>query len=424
LRDNAGTFNNRAVDFDEVYAHATQGGIDRAYLYDDASGDDTFTAHPTYAVRAGTGFYNFANRFDEVYAQPYQGEYGGDDKAYLYDDPAGADIFSASPTLAKLYGNGFHNEAQFFPKVVAFSGADHGEDEALLYDLEGSNDTFKAWWDAEAQGYKAKLYDEGGTFFNQAESFRWVTAYSDDQTGVDTALLYDLEGSRDIFKAWWDAEAQAHKAKLYDEQGTFFNQANSFRYVTAYSDDKEAEDTAFLYDDPATDDDFRAWPTLAKLYGTDFHNQAESFRWVHGYSQGGDDLARLYDSTGADTFKAWWDAEAQGYQAKLYDEAETFYNMAHSFRYVKAYAEVGSGGTDVAELYDTSGDDYLLARDGDPTGEDWALLRDAADAVYAVWAYGLDEIWADSGSGDDDTADVGEDLDLALHLTGVWENQP
>jgi hypothetical protein len=395
-----------ANELPSLYAYSVNGGQDTAVLYDLEGSTDTFEGCPTVAKLYGDGFYNQADSFRWVVA--YSDDQTAEDTAVLYDLEGSDDTFQAWPTDAKLYGDTFFNRAKSFRWVVAESNDQTAQDTALLYDLEGSNDTLKAY------PTLAKLYDEA-TFFNQAESFAAVTAYSDDQTAQDTALLYDLEGSDDTFKAY------PTLAKLYDG-ATFFNQANSFRYVTAYSDDQTAEDRALLYDDPATDDDFRAWPTLAKLYGDAFFNQAKSFRWVHAYSEGGADLARLYDSTGADTFKAW-DAGGQRYEAKLYDDAESFYNMAHSFRYVKAYAEVGSGGTDVAELYDTTGDDYLLARDADPAGEDWALLRDAADEVYAVWAYGLDEIWADSGTGDDDTADVGEDLDFALHLTGDRENQ-
>jgi len=354
LRDNAGTFNNRAKGFDEVYAYADteDGGNDRAYLYDDASGDDTFEAHPTWAQREGTGFLNYAESFEQVYAVPNQGQHGGTDTALLYDDPAGDDTFYASPTLAKLYGDGFYNQASYFDQVLAYSVAGHGFDVAALYDDPAGDDTFYA------APTLAKLYGAG--FFNQAKSFAQVHAYSGVGHGFDVASLYD---------------------------------------------------------DAAGNDTFRAWPTEAKLYGNGFYNRAKSFAQMHAYSGvgHGQDVAQLYDDDGGnDTFKAWPD------QAKLYGDG--FFNRAMSFRTVYGYAEQGSGGTDVAYLYDSTGDDYLEARDGDPSGEDWVLLRDAADAVYAIWAYGLDEIWADSGTGDDDTADEGDNLDFDLHLTGAWEN--
>ncbi|HUT92101.1 MAG TPA: S8 family serine peptidase [Thermoguttaceae bacterium] len=400
LRDNAGTFNNRAVGFDEVYAYAGNGGTDRAYLYDDASGDDTFTAYPTWAQREGTGFLNYAESFEQVYAIPYQGQHGGTDNAYLYDDPAGDDTFYASPTLAKLYGDGFYNQASSFAQVLAYSGVDHGFDVASLYDDPAGDDTFYA---APTLG---KLYGDG--FFNQAKSFAQVHAYSGVGHGFDVASLYDDAAGNDTFYAW------PTEAKLYGDG--FYNRAKSFAQVHAYSGVDHGNDIAGLYDDPAGNDTFRAWPTEAKLYGNGFYNRAKSFAQVHAYSgvDHGQDVAQLYDDdSGNDTFKAW------PTEAKLYGNG--FYNRAKSFRTVYGYAEQGSGGTDVGYLYDSTGDDYLQARDGDPSGEDWVMLRDEAVAEYTIWAYGLDEIWADSGT-DDDTADVGDNLDFDLHLTGAWEN--
>jgi hypothetical protein len=99
------------------------------------------------------------------------------------------------------------------------------------------------------------------------------------------------------------------------------------------------------------------------------------------------------------------------------------FSFARSFRYVHAYAEVGSDGDDTAYLYDSPGDDLLLARDADPGAEDWAKLCDEADTLFAMWAHGFDTVYADSGTGDNDTADIGENLDFSLQLTGTWENQ-
>jgi len=339
----------QAENFEVVEAYADGRGGDRATFFD-SRGRDVFVGTDTYSeMTYDRGNVVRVHGYPTVVAKSTE---GGDDVAYLYDDPAGDDTFYASPTLAKLYGDGFYNQASSFAQVLAYSGVGHGFDVAALYDDPAGDDTFKAW------PTSAKLYGAG--FFNQAKSFAQVHAYS----GVD-----------------------------------------------------HGNDIASLYDDPAGNDTFRAWPTEAKLYGNGFYNRAKSFAQVHAYSgvDHGQDVAQLYDDDGGnDTFRAW------PIEAKLYGDG--FYNRAKSFRTVYGYAEQGSGGTDVGYLYDSTGDDYLQARDGDPSDEDWAMLRDAADAVYAVWAYGLDEIWADSGTGDDDTADEGDNLDFDLHLTGVWEN--
>ena len=279
---------------------------------------------------------------------------------------------------------------------------------------------------AAGEGDIVRLYDSPGsdelTAYPNSATFEMESGYTvttngqfqlfaySQNGGEDRAYLHDLEGSDDTFKAWPTG------AKLYGDG--FFNQAKSFAQVFAYSGVDHGFDIAALYDDAAGNDTFQAWPTEARLYGNGFSNRVQSFAQVHAFSGPGhgQDVAQLYDDdSGDDTFKAWPD------QAKLYGDG--FYNRAKSFAEVYAYAEQGSGGADVGYLYDSTGDDYLEARDGDPSGEDWVMLRDEAMAQYAIWAYGLDGVWTDSGAGDDDTADEGDNLDFSLDLMGVWENQ-
>ena len=385
-------------DHGSLYAYSQNGGEDWALLHDMEGSSDTFKAWPTLAKVYGDGFHSQANSFRWVLA--YSDDQTAEDTAVLYDLEGSDDTFEAWPTDAKLYADGFSNRAKSFRWVIAESDDQIADDTAVLYDDPAGDDTFNA------SPTDARLYGNG--FFNRVKSFSQVLAYSGVDHGNDIALLYDDPAGNDTFKAW------PTLAKLYS--AGFLNQAKSFAQVHAYSGVNHGADIASLYDDPTGDDTFRAWPTEAKLYGNGFYNRAKSFAQVHAFSgpDHGQDVAQLYDDdSGNDTFKAW------PTEARLYGNG--FYNRAKSFRTVYGYFEQGSGGTDVAYLYDSTGDDYLLARDGDPSGEDWVLLRDEADAVYAIWAAGLDEIWADSGTGDD-TADEGDNLDFQLHLTGVWEN--
>ena len=126
-------------------------------------------------------------------------------------------------------------------------------------------------------------------------------------------------------------------------------------------------------------------------------------------------MAFLYgEDSVADTFKAWPD------QAKLY--SDSFFNRAKNFRYVHAYG----GDEDKAYFNDSTADDYFEAKNGgSEEGNDWAQLRDAADAVFEVWARGgFGYVEANSGTGDYDTTDIDdeEDLDFVLKMTGDWEN--
>jgi len=59
-----------AVGFDRVFAYATAGGSDYAYLYDGSTGD-IFVGRPESAVLRGAGneFYNCASGFDRVVAR-------------------------------------------------------------------------------------------------------------------------------------------------------------------------------------------------------------------------------------------------------------------------------------------------------------------------------------------------------------------
>jgi len=287
-----------------------------------------------------------------------------------------------------------------FAGNVVINAAGDG-DIVRLYDSPGSDEL-------TAYPGSVTFEMEGGYTITAYDQF-WLYAYSQNG-GEDRAYLHDLEGSNDTFKAWPTG------AKLYGDG--FFNQASCFAEVHAYSGVNHGFDKAVLYDDPEGNDTFTAWPTEARLYGNGFSNWAKSFAQVHAFSDPGhgQDVAQLYDDdSGDDTFKAWPD------QAKLYGDG--FFNRAVSFRTVYGYAELGSGGTDVGYLYDSTADDYVEARDGDPGSEDWVMLRDEAMAQYAIWAYGLDGVWADSGAGDDDTTDEGDNFDFSLDLMGVWENQ-
>ena len=83
----------------------------------DSAGNDTFVATPSYAKLYGDGFYNYASDFDRVYAYARE---GGNDRAFLYDS-AGNDTFVAASSYAKFYGGGFYNYATGFDLVRAYA---------------------------------------------------------------------------------------------------------------------------------------------------------------------------------------------------------------------------------------------------------------------------------------------------------------
>ena len=112
------------------------------------------------------------------------------------------------------------------------------------------------------------------------------------------------------------------------------------------------DDVAKLFDSTGNDS-FVGRPYSATLYGSDFSNRAADFRYVHAFSgAGGDDVAKLFDSAGNDSFLG------KPNSATLY--GNDFSNRAVYFRYVHAFSE--SGGDDVAQLYDSGRNDSFEGR--------------------------------------------------------------
>jgi hypothetical protein len=119
--------------------------------------------------------------------------------------------------------------------------------------------------------------------------------------------------------------------------------------ITANSEG--GSDVARLYDS-AGDDTFVADPTYGQLSGNGFSNRANGFRYVFAYaSEGGNDTATLLDSAGNDTF------DGRNDYAVLY--ATWFYNRASGFDTVTAHST--AGGIDIARLSDSTGDDTFTA---------------------------------------------------------------
>jgi len=80
-----------------VYAYATAGGTDTAFL-NDTAGADTFTGRPAYATMIGASLYSYASGFDFVYGCRTSG--GAGDTGYLYDT-AGNDALAAKPSTPR-----------------------------------------------------------------------------------------------------------------------------------------------------------------------------------------------------------------------------------------------------------------------------------------------------------------------------------
>jgi hypothetical protein len=192
--------------FEYVYGFATAGGVDEAVLFG-SNGDDSMRFEPDYTsggpvfprvymTRPG-GYFIYAQNFKKVTGYP---DAGYDQVAFF--DTAGNDVFTASPTDARLTGPAGSNilniaapdqgiPANKWDAVWAYSQVG-GYDKAYLTGSTG-DDTFRAY------GKPRTVYPSGmgpgyarlaGTGYSlQVATFEEV--YTNLLTGNDTANLYD-----------------------------------------------------------------------------------------------------------------------------------------------------------------------------------------------------------------------------------------
>jgi hypothetical protein len=195
--------------------------------------------------------------------------------------------------------------------------------------------------------------------------------------------------------------------KLGGSDGEFIR-AVGFRYVHAYAR-KGGTDTAQLFDSGQSADTLVAAPTEAKLYNaTSFYNRACHFERVIATATAGagyNDVARLYDSAGADLF------EARREHATLWFGGSAEHSIqADGFRIVASQARGDAG--DVARLTDSIDNDWLIAR---------PRYGKLYNSEYSSTATGYREVHAYSETGGYDKA-VLYDSALADHLkaAGNW----
>ena len=178
-------FSAYVLGFPAVTAHAASGGNDEARLYDAPaagafpSGDDTFTSRPASSELARPGVFSLkAEGFDKVSAFATSGT----DVAYFFDSP-GDDTFKGTPTYAQMKGPGYDNYANAFDEVYAdaTAGGTADDDRAELYDSAG-NDSF--WGhlvdavlsDGTLDGDTGVLAG-AGTYYHRLFGFSAVDAY-------------------------------------------------------------------------------------------------------------------------------------------------------------------------------------------------------------------------------------------------------
>ena len=354
-------FNHTLANVATVHALA-DGGDDTAALYD-SKGDDVFYGGPTsphgtrfVGTTPGRVFDNEVVGYANVYAYARA---GGNDAAELYDSNTSADSFFGKPGDGTFYGPEFYLRAIGFERVNAHASDDGFADAARLYDSDG-DDTFYAGPTSPEGTTMAGTTAAGWSYANAVSGFRYVTGYSENG-GADVAHLYDSDASRDYYVA------KQEYVTLYGS--TFSSTVLGFDDVRGYASDDGFNDTAFLNDSDG-DDTFDAGPRSPEgtrlsgttLGGRTYSFAVEGFRAVSAFATaGGSDRAEMYDSdTSRDVFVgAPGDSTIKG---------PDFTCRAVGFHEVSAYASPNDGFDDVAQLYDSDGDDVFYAGPTSPEG--------------------------------------------------------
>ena len=352
------------------------GGGDDTAVFHGSAGNDRVKLWPDRGRVDGFGYTVITKNVEAATAHGG----GGADVASLYDSP-GPDAFTAGPDSAELTGPGFALAVHGFPEVHAFASDDAETDTAILEDRAGSKDQFRAW------STEAKMCGLG--FYNRAKGFDDVQAGASDAT--DVAELHDSLGP-DTFQAHADSATMSYA-------GGRTVRADDFGSVFAFASDDGQTDTAYLYDttaNPATSyaSWFKGFHGTAKMYAVStFYNRVDGFDEVIASAVGGDDTAKLFDSSGADALDAYADQATMSYP-----DGTTV--RADDFRWVLGYAS-DDGQVDTARLHDTTAD-------GGTSYATWfkaddKIARLYADPVFYVQARDFDRASA-SAVGDDDTA--------------------
>lgn len=300
-------FMHEAFDFGIVVARSFKGGDDIATLLD-TDGNDLFVGYDTFSrfmtVNAVTKVYGFG----EVIAQATNGL----DTARFYDS-IGNEQFFVSPGDGRMVGDFFLNRAYDFDRMIGYSNRG-GTDLAYIDDSVG-NDVLRS------SQYSSRLTGSG--YLAQAIRFEQVTVNG--SSGLNRAYFYDSVGT-DIYRATQEFSQMSGDG--------FLNRANSFNYTYAYST-KGGADEAFL-DDSAGNDLLVARHNVSFVRGDDFRRQASGFGAVTMNASTGNDIGRMYDWTGDDTFIG------DGNSANLFGDG--FNN--HIFNLDKLYAYSINGGED------------------------------------------------------------------------------
>jgi 6-phosphogluconolactonase (cycloisomerase 2 family) len=371
--------NATAIGFEETNVYAVNGGTDTATLTGSA-GNDKFTARDVYGrMRGNDGAYiHYAGGFDLVTGDATST--AGTDVAILFDGP-GDDRLEAGETSVQL-------DLDVTEGVNDFNLIANGFDQTYAYAVRGGNDTALMTGSDSADRLTSKraystLKRRDGAFFNYAKGWEQTTADVSIGGGADQAFLYD-DTTDDLLTA------DPTQATLdYDSVVSPGVDATAIGFPELYAyADEGGNDSAILSGSTGTVDKLYSQVANSYMLASDgsYYNFTRGFDSVTSTAVGDGDIAYLYGSNGNDVYSA--NATSASFTLNPLSGGQLV-NTAIAFDQVYGYAS--GGGTDVANLYGTTGPDSLTA------DADWAILRSRGSSDYFHYVRYFDEVFADPG---------------------------
>jgi RHS repeat-associated protein len=327
-------------------------------------------------------------------------------------------VFSASNPRSATINGVKYSFADADVVTVAFDGG-QGYDRVSMHDSPG-DDTLEAW-SSDTAVFANSATDSVPDFTTAVHDYEEIHVYaSPSPDDFDTATLYGTPGN-DKFKA----EPLENYAKLYG--GAQYNRVKFFDWVDVYaggaaqlaSPADTGNDLARLWDSDG-DDTFRGGRGLSEFSGPGFDIRLHDYRQVCAYgTNAGNDIATLVDSALKD------ELQAKPHKSEIFDMTtggEVYKVTARAFSMVRGEASntegaAENGGRDKAKLWGTLWDDSVQAAD------DWLYYDFSKDGnldrLYEILAF--ESVTVRTTPGGRDTKIVTDPLVYALLFDDGWE---
>ena len=264
-----------------------------------------------------------------------------------------------------------------------------------------------------------------GAFRVEVYHVRSVTAIGGG--GDDTVGIVDSQ---------WDDTLTVTPTRM-TLQGTLWNStaftltAEDFPEAHAYAREG-GEDTAIITGTSAAET-LKTYPNIVKLLGTGTYNRAKFFEHVEADLQGGNDLAVVNPSNGADALYTMEALTQIAYSVQLADgETPDFDALAYDVAFTNCERVVarGKGTNDWVEIHDSSENDVLIARTHKVEMMNGVRVGYERGAAYRITVRGYQHVTAiaDQGGTRDfaklyDSSESGVDVWAAAYVDGkTWSS--